>query len=63
MNITGLVIMIAGFLIMFFGIAIIGVSLFWLLALVVGALICGLGWMVLWSGRHTAKGKNKKTKS
>jgi len=60
---TGLVIIVVGFFIMFFSFFIIGKGPIWLLPLVIGALVVGFGWMVLFSKEgHGTKGKTEKAK-
>jgi hypothetical protein len=65
MNIIGLVMMVVGFFIMFFSFFVIGYGSIWLIVLVIGAIISGAGWMVLFTKGWwpVANGKNKKTKS
>lgn len=63
MDKRGLVLIVVGFFIMFFGLFIIGSGAIWLLILVVGALIVGFGWMVLFSkGGRVATEKKEKAK-
>jgi Fe2+ transport system protein B len=63
MNIIGLVMMVGGLFIMFFSLFWLGGGLIWLVALIIGALISGAGWMVLFSKGWwpVTKRKNKKS--